>query len=57
MNLGIAAVFGDFLGMPLARTFELYEPWCFLRLVRAAAEEYGHEGVDVGDLFVKPPAA
>ena len=35
INLGIAAVFGDFLGMPLARTFELYELWCFLRLVRA----------------------
>lgn len=53
MNLGIAAVFGDFLGMPLARTFELYELWCFLRLVRAAADEYGHEGVDVSDLFVR----
>ena len=45
MNLGIAAVFGDFLNMPLARTFELYELWCFLRLVRAAAEEYGIEGL------------
>ena len=56
MNLGIAAVFGDFLGMPLARTFELYELWCFLRLVRAAAEEYGHEGVDVGNLFVREAA-
>jgi len=52
MNLGIAAVFGEFLGMPLARTFELYELWCFLRLVRAAADEYGPEGLDVGDLFV-----
>lgn len=52
MNCGIAAVFGDFLGMPLARTFELYELWCFLRLVRAAVEEYGDEGVDVRDLFV-----
>ena len=56
MNLGIAAVFGDFLGMPLARTFELYELWCFLRLVRAAVEEYGHEGVDTGDLFVREAA-
>ena len=52
MNLGIAAVFGDFLGMPLTRTFELYELWCFLRLVRAAASEYG-PGVDVGDLFIR----
>lgn len=52
MDRGIAAVFGDFLGMPLARTFELYELWCFLRLVRAAAEEYGAAGADVADLFV-----
>jgi hypothetical protein len=52
MNLGIAAVFGDFLNMPLARTFELYELWCFLRLVRAAAEEFGMEGLQTGDLFI-----
>ena len=52
MNLGIAAVFGDFLGMPLARTFKLYELWCFLRLVRAVAEEYGPEGLDLGNLFI-----
>ena len=52
MDRGIAAVFGDFLEMPLARTFELYELWCFLRLVRAAVEEYGAAGVDVADLFV-----
>ena len=52
MNLGIAAVFGDFLGMPLARTFELYELWCFLRLIRAATDEYGPTGVDVGNLFI-----
>lgn len=52
MNLGIAAVFGEFLGMPLARTFELYELWCFLRLVRAAAEKYGSAELDVGDLFI-----
>jgi hypothetical protein len=52
MNLGIAAVFGDFLNMPLARTFELYELWCFLRLVRVAVEEYGTEGFTVGDLFI-----
>jgi hypothetical protein len=52
MNLGIAAVFGDFLNLPLARTFELYELWCFLRLVRAAVEEYGMEGIATGDLFI-----
>ena len=38
--------------MPLARTFELYELWCFLRLVRAGAEEYGPEGLDIRDLFI-----
>ncbi|MFG1193393.1 MULTISPECIES: nuclease domain-containing protein [Xanthobacter] len=52
MNLGIAAVFGDFLNLPLARTFELYELWCFLRLVRAGAEAFGPEGLEVGDLFI-----
>jgi hypothetical protein len=52
MNLGIAAVFGDFLNLPLARTFELYELWCFLRLVRAAAEEFGAEGIQTRDLFI-----
>ena len=52
MNRGIASVFGDFLNLPLARTFELYELWCFLRLVRAGAEAFGSEGLAVGDLFV-----
>lgn len=51
MNLGLAALFGDFLNMPLARTYELYELWCFLRLLRAAAEEYGPAGVDLNPLF------
>jgi len=53
MNLGIAAVFGDFLGMPLARTFELYELWCFLRLVRAGAETWGVEQLSINELFVQ----
>lgn len=56
MNLGIAAVFGDFLDMPLARTFELYELWCFLRLVRAGVEEFGPVGVMVDDLFISDAA-
>jgi hypothetical protein len=42
--------------MPLARTFELYELWCFLRLVRAGAEEFGPEGLKVGDLFITDAA-
>ncbi|MCF1183579.1 restriction endonuclease-like protein [Marichromatium gracile] len=52
MNLGLAAMFGDFLQMPLARTYELYELWCFLRLLRAAVEEYGATGVDLSNLFL-----
>lgn len=52
MNLGLAALFGDFLHMPLARTYELYELWCFLRLLRAAVEEYGGTGVDLSSLFL-----
>lgn len=56
INLGIAAVFGDFLQMPLARTFELYELWCFLRLVRAGAEAYGPAGLAVSDLFITEAA-
>jgi hypothetical protein len=56
MNLGIAAVFGKFLGMPLARTFDLYELWCFLRLVRAGAEEFGPAGLEVRDLFIADTA-
>lgn len=52
MNLGLAALFGDFLQMPLARTYELYELWCFLRLLRAAVDEYGAYGVDLSKLFL-----
>lgn len=52
MNLGLAALFGDFLQMPLARTYELYELWCFLRLLRAAVEEYGPAGAELNNLFL-----
>lgn len=51
MNLGLAALFGDFLNMPLSKTFKLYELWCFLRLLRAAVEEYGSKDVDLSGLF------
>jgi hypothetical protein len=56
LNLGIAAVFGEFLDLPLARTFELYELWCFLRLVRAAAEEWGPDQIDSRTLFTEAAA-
>lgn len=52
MNLGLAALFGDFLQMPLARTYELYELWCFLRLLRTAIQEYGPVGTDLSNLFI-----
>jgi hypothetical protein len=52
MTLGISALFGDFLQMPLAKTFELYELWCFLRLVRAATELFGLKTLDVSRLFI-----
>jgi hypothetical protein len=56
MNLGLAAIFGDFLQMPLARTYELYELWCFLRLLRAAIEEYGSSSTDLANLFINEAA-
>lgn len=55
-NLGLASIFGDFLDLPLARTFELYELWCFLRLVRAAAIEFGPSAVDLRTLFTRDAA-
>ncbi|KEY60213.1 DUF2357 domain-containing protein [Serratia sp. DD3] len=51
MNLGLAALFGDFLQMPLAKTHELYELWCFLRLLNAAIKEFGQKEVDLSKLF------
>lgn len=56
MNLGLAALFGDFLQMPLARTYELYELWCFLRLLRAAVQEYSPAGVELDNLFIADAA-
>jgi len=34
---GIANIVGDFLQVPLAKTYDLYEVWTFLRLARAAS--------------------
>ncbi|MEM8571787.1 MAG: DUF2357 domain-containing protein [Pseudomonadota bacterium] len=52
-NLGLASVFGDFLNLPLARTFDLYELWCFLRLVHAGVKEFGPAAVDFNNLFIR----
>lgn len=41
MELGIAPVFGSFLDLPLTRTYDLYELWVFLRLVRIVGELLG----------------
>ena len=49
-------MFGAFLNLPLARTFELYELWCLLRLVRAGTEEFGSAGLDMRDLFISDAA-
>lgn len=51
MNRGLSAVFGDFLNLPISRTWELYELWCFLRLVRAASEEFPGDKLNTDDLF------
>ena len=37
-SAGLAQVCGDFLSLPLQRTFDLYEQWAFLRLLRAAVD-------------------
>jgi len=50
-RLGIANVFGDYLQLPLARTYDLYELWCFLRMVRAAVEHFGASAQEVANLF------
>lgn len=51
IEAALASVFGDFLQMPLARTFDLYETWCYLRLVRAAAVEFGIKPEGAASLF------
>ena len=50
MSLGIASVTGDFLNIPIARTYDLYELWCFLRLVRVLAEVSGVSDLDISGL-------
>jgi hypothetical protein len=50
-NLGIAQIVGDFLQMPLARTFDLYELWCFFRILRAAATKFDIGKEAINDVF------
>jgi hypothetical protein len=51
INLGLANVAGEYLEMPLARTFDLYELWCFLRLVRAAGICFPAAEIDTTAIF------
>ena len=51
MELGLSPLFGDFLQMSLARTHDLYELWCFLRLLAAAHREFGTDGDGIDTLF------
>jgi hypothetical protein len=57
ISLGLARVQGDFLNMPVSRTFELYELWVFLRLVRAAVQHFNVTTVSVEKLFDAGAAA
>lgn len=50
-NLGLSNVFGDFLNIPLSRTFDLYETWSFLRLLRAAANKWSVDGEALKSVF------
>lgn len=51
MSLGIASVTGDFLNIPIARTYDLYELWCFLRMVRVLADVSGLSDLDISGLI------
>lgn len=35
LNLGIGKSLGDFLEMPISKTYQLYELWCFFRIISA----------------------
>jgi len=51
MSLGLASITGDFLNIPIARTYDLYELWCFLRLVRILADISGCHDIDISGLI------
>ncbi|OBZ07564.1 hypothetical protein A8L34_25875 [Bacillus sp. FJAT-27264] len=50
-NKGISNVVGDFLNVPLARTFELYEIWSFLRITRAVSSLFPSAAFNTNELF------
>ena len=51
ITLGLADVRGEFLRLPLARTYQLYEMWCFLRIAQACVDAGTAEKGDVAKLF------
>ena len=57
LDLGMARIEGDFLKMPLARTYKLYELWAFLRVLRAAIKRYNLSNVDTSLLFREDQAS
>jgi hypothetical protein len=48
---GLSSITGDSLDIPISRTFDLYELWCFIRIARALAEDPQLEEPDVSNLF------
>ena len=56
-RMGLAKISGDFLNMPIARTFELYELWVFLKLIRSGTRIFGLEGLDISSLIKDAPAS
>jgi len=48
---GLSRITGDALEVPISRTYDLYELWCFLRIARALAEDTRVDDPDVSDLF------
>ncbi len=51
MEQGLSRVTGDALEVPISRTYDLYELWCFLRVARALAEDTLIDDPDLSDLF------
>ena len=50
ISLGIASITGDFLDVPIARTYDLYELWCFFRVTRVIADLTGAKNLDLSKL-------
>ena len=47
MRLGMAQIVGEHLNIPIARTFDLYELWCYLRIIRTLVQLCGSASVDI----------